>query len=140
MIVFRLYLFIFNRRITALQCLVGFPHTTRQISHKDIMHSLVSLPPTSRYPTLSVVTELHDGLLVLHSNFPLASYFAYGSGYVSMLLSQFVPPSPSPAEFTSPSSTSVYLFSSVQFISVAQSCLTLCNPMNHSTPDLPVHH
>ena len=24
--------------------------------------------------------------------------------------------------------------------SVAQSCLTLCNPMNRSTPDLPVHH
>ena len=31
-------------------------------------------------------------------------------------------------------------FSSVQFISVAQSCLTLCNPMNHSMPGLPVHH
>ena len=27
-----------------------------------------------------------------------------------------------------------------QFISVAQLCLTLCNPMNHSTPGLPVHH
>ena len=26
-----------------------------------------------------------------------------------------------------------------QFSSVAQSCLTLCNPMNHSTPGLPVH-
>ena len=28
----------------------------------------------------------------------------------------------------------------VQFSSVAQSCLTLCDPMNHSTPGLPVHH
>ena len=28
----------------------------------------------------------------------------------------------------------------VQFISVPQSCLTLCDPMNHSTPGLPVHH
>ena len=28
---------------------------------------------------------------------------------------------------------------SVQFSSVAQSCLTLCDPMNHSTPGLPVH-
>ena len=27
-----------------------------------------------------------------------------------------------------------------QFSSVAQSCLTLCNPMNHSTPGLPIHH
>ena len=29
---------------------------------------------------------------------------------------------------------------SVQFSSVVQSCLTLCNPMNRSTPGLPVHH
>jgi len=29
---------------------------------------------------------------------------------------------------------------SVQFSSVAQSCPTLCDPMNHSTPGLPVHH
>ena len=29
---------------------------------------------------------------------------------------------------------------SVQFSSVAQSCLTLCKPMNRSTPGLPVHH
>ena len=28
----------------------------------------------------------------------------------------------------------------VQFSSVAQSCLTLCDPMNHSMPGLPVHH
>ena len=32
------------------------------------------------------------------------------------------------------------VFSSVQFSSVAQSCPTLCNPMNCSTPGLPVHH
>ena len=31
-------------------------------------------------------------------------------------------------------------FSLVQFISVAQSCPTLCDPMNHSTSGLPVHH
>ena len=30
--------------------------------------------------------------------------------------------------------------SSVQFSSVTQSCLTLYDPMNHSTPGLPVHH
>ena len=27
-----------------------------------------------------------------------------------------------------------------QFSSITQSCLTLCDPMNHSTPGLPVHH
>ena len=35
---------------------------------------------------------------------------------------------------------SIFSFSSVQFSSVAQSCPTLCDPMNHSTPGLPVHH
>ena len=30
--------------------------------------------------------------------------------------------------------------SSVQFSSVTQSCPTLCDPMNHSMPGLPVHH
>ena len=32
------------------------------------------------------------------------------------------------------------VINSVQFSSVAQSCPTLCHPMNHSTPGLPVHH
>ena len=32
------------------------------------------------------------------------------------------------------------IFSSVQFSSVSQSCPTLCNPMNRSTPGLPVDH
>ena len=32
------------------------------------------------------------------------------------------------------------LFSSVQYSTLAQSCPTLCDPMNHSTPGLLVHH
>ena len=32
------------------------------------------------------------------------------------------------------------MYTSVQFSSVAQSCPTLCNPMNCSMPGLPVHH
>ena len=32
------------------------------------------------------------------------------------------------------------MFITNQFSSVAQSCPTLCDPMNHSTPGLPVHH
>ena len=34
----------------------------------------------------------------------------------------------------------VITFYSVQFCSVAQSCLTLCDPMNCSTPGFPIHH
>ena len=33
-----------------------------------------------------------------------------------------------------------FLPHSVQFRAVAQSCPTLCDSMNHSTPGLPVHH
>ena len=33
-----------------------------------------------------------------------------------------------------------FVHCSVQFSSVAQSCPTLCDPMNCSTPGLPVHH
>ena len=34
----------------------------------------------------------------------------------------------------------IKLVKHIQFSSVAQSCPTLCDPMNHSTPGLPVHH
>ena len=34
----------------------------------------------------------------------------------------------------------LYVFSSVRFSSVAQSCPTLCDPMNRNMPGLPVHH
>ena len=34
----------------------------------------------------------------------------------------------------------IYKVISVQFSSVAQLCPTLCDPMNHSTPGLPVHY
>ena len=33
-----------------------------------------------------------------------------------------------------------FVYRGVQFRSVAQSCPTLCDPMNCSTPGLPVHH
>ena len=33
-----------------------------------------------------------------------------------------------------------YLYASVQFSSVTQSCPTLCDPMNHSRPGLPIRH
>ena len=32
------------------------------------------------------------------------------------------------------------IITSVQFSSVAQLCLTLCDPTDHSMPGLPVHH
>ena len=42
--------------------------------------------------------------------------------------------------FIKKSANSVAMKTGVQFSSVAQSCLTLCDPMTRSTPGLPVHH
>ena len=36
--------------------------------------------------------------------------------------------------------SSVFILETKSVSSVAQLCPTLCNPMNHSTPGLPVHH
>ena len=41
--------------------------------------------------------------------------------------------------FMLPSDIAVHFIGTVQFSSVAQSCLTLCDPVNRSTPGLPVH-
>ena len=50
-----------------------------------------------------------------------------GSRYNSALISKSI-------------SISSHVLCSVQFSSVAQLCLTLCDPMNCSMPGLPVHH
>ena len=72
--------------------------------------SLLSLRPLLPSPTLDpqVITECQAGLPVLYSSFPLVIYFTHRSLYMSMLLSQFVPPSPSPAVSTGLFSTSVH--------------------------------
>ena len=57
----------------------------------------------------------------------------------------FLFPAPPPTHPLPPCTLSVIASDSggtysVQFSSVTQSCLTLCDPMNRSTPGLPVHH
>ena len=79
------------------------------ISHRyTYVPSLVALPlPSHPIPPLLVVTEHQFELPESYSKFPVylsantAVYFTYGSVYVSMQLSPFVPPSPSPAVPTS---------------------------------------
>ena len=60
----------------------------------------------------------------------------------SKLRSLFIlAPAPSVRAESSPARPKFYGgFSSVQFSSVAQSCPILCDPMNRSTPGLPVRH
>ena len=44
------------------------------------------------------------------------------------------------SQASQPTCVSCKIISSVQFSSVSQSCPTLCNPMDHRTPGIPVHH
>ena len=59
------------------------------------MPSLLRLPPTLPIPPLQVVTKHQADLPVLCGCFPPAIYFTFGSVYMSMPLSHFVPASPS---------------------------------------------
>ena len=61
--------------------------------------SLLRLPPTLPIPPLQVVTEQQADLPVLCGCFPLAIYFTFGSVYMSMPLSHFVPSYPSPSPY-----------------------------------------
>ena len=54
------------------------------------------------------------------SKFPLGIYFTYGNVYVSMLFSQFIPPSPSPTGSTSSFSMSASPLLPCKFISVGK--------------------
>ena len=60
-------------------------------------HDLSFLPTSHSIPPLQVVTEHQAKLLApLYGDFPLAICFTYSNAYISMLLSQFIPLSPSP--------------------------------------------
>ena len=102
--------------------------------------SWTSLPLLTPSHLSRLLESTRFDLPASYGKFPLVIYFTYVSIYVSILLFEFVPPSPSPTVPTSLFSVSASPFSSVPFSSVAQSCPTLCDPMNHSTPGLPVHH
>ena len=87
-------------RIIALQYYAGLFHTTMWISLPILYICPLPLepPPIPHHiPPLWVFTEYLGELPGSYRNFPLAVYFIYGNVYVSMVLSQFVPPSPSPA-------------------------------------------
>ena len=53
-------------------------------------------PPTFHLiQSFQIITKYWVELPATYSKFPLVIYFIYGNGYVSMLLIQLVPPSPS---------------------------------------------
>ena len=68
--------------------------------------------------------------------FPLLLPFFWINYFYSFLAFHFI----LSAEVLTISFVGLYFSNSVQFSSVTQSCPTLCDPMNRSTPGLPVHH
>ena len=76
-------------------CCVCFCHTMQISHHCTYIPSLLSLPPFP-LPSLQVITESQTGLPVAHGNFSPAVRLIPGSMYMLVLLSLFVPLSPSP--------------------------------------------
>ena len=73
--------------------------------------SLLCLPPTLPIPLPQVVTKHRADLPMLCSCFPLAIYFTFGSVYMSMPLSLFVPAYPSHSPYPQIHSLHLRLYS-----------------------------
>ena len=85
--------------------------------HSHQLHPSVPFPPHSHQNLLSLLF-----LTIATPTNVISLWFCFAFPQLLMILSNFS------------------FYSSVQFSSVAQSCPTLCDPMNHSTPGLPVPH
>ena len=88
-----------------------------------------------------IVDLLRQSILKFQPNIPVNSFFTFtdflpspGSGRRSSLCSDVDSLQIFPCIFSSSNTLTI------QFSSVAQSCLTLCDPMNRSMPGLPVYH
>ena len=79
----------------AVQYFAGFCHTSTWINYG--YHMSPPFEPLSHLPihptSLGCLRALGLSFLPHNSKFPLAIYFTYGNAYVSMLFSQFIPPS-----------------------------------------------
>ena len=99
---------------------VGFLTTGLEVHHQQFFLSFPHPPSTWHCQTFENLYQLLSVKLYCLSLFTSEilhfSYLLWFSLYVS------------------------YLFIVFQFSSVTQSCSTLCNPMDCSMPDFPVHH
>ena len=67
-------------------------------------------------------------------------FFAFSNSLISRPMRPLSFPAASPDRFHFFLSSHLHSFSAAQLSSVAQSCPTLCSPMDCTTPGFPVHH
>ena len=67
-------------------------------------------------------------------------FFAFSNSLISRPMGPLSFPAASPDRFHFFLSSHLHSFSAAQLSSVAQSCPTLCSPMDCTTPGFPVHH
>ena len=119
----------FNWRIIALQCCVAFCHTTMWISLKyTYILSLLSLPFTpSSNPSPSRASPSTAPCVIQVPTI----YFTHGNVCISMLISQFVPPSSSPCcvhksiLYVFVSSPALQIGSSLPFFKIPYICVNI---------------
>ena len=116
--------FFFNWSIIALQFCVLV--SSLQRSESGICNVYIHTPP--RIPPIWVTTEHQAELCVLYRSFPLAVCFTHGSVFMSILISQFVPPSPSAHVHTFILYVCIYIHalqigSSIPFFYIPHTCV-----------------
>ena len=126
-----------------------FYHFRAIIDHDLLKYLFIPFLLLYSYKTHAILVFLYLMLskksLTLHSLFFILCLHLSHFSHVHHLLSQLtISSSASVTLLLVPSSVFliivIVLFSSIQFSSVAQSCMILCEPMNLSMPGLPVHH
>ena len=109
-----------RRNQNSLILLIGVPHSTSTLGYILVVFIKLSL----QLP--------HDSLITVLGVYP-REINANGQSQKLSMAVLVLKPKPKATKCIS-------VWESVQFSSVAQSCPTLHNPMNRSTPGLPVHH
>ena len=122
-----------SSKASILQCSAFF---TVQCSHPYMTTGKTRA--LTRRTFVGKVMSLHFNIL---SRFVIAFLPRSKRLLISWLLSPFaVILEPKKIKSVTEQLNNFLLDTSVQFSSVAQSCPTLCDPMDYSTPGLPVHH
>ena len=85
-------------------------------------------------------SQLHHSLVFYCFNAPFNYWLCYSLSFINVLFVNLDCFFYRGFSFPYIHRNSICFDDSVQFSSVAQSCPTLCDPMNRSTPGLPVHH